>query len=106
MSCFTQPPSPHTFETHVHRRLPPSSRKHVFIGAAWLQRRPVSFSIAGAGYRLRACRLGVVEIDLLSGWLRSRGRLPCLGVVVGGLEVFVEGLAAGAAEGGDTGVKS
>lgn len=58
----------------------------------WLQRWPVDFAVADAGYRLRACRLGIVEIDLLSGWLRSRGRLPCLGVIVGGLELRVEAL--------------
>ncbi|CAM9609383.1 unnamed protein product, partial [Scytosiphon promiscuus] len=66
----------------------------------WLRRRPTEFSIAGAIYRLRACRIGVVEVDLLSGWLRSRGRLPCLGVVVGGLELRVEALLPGSGSGG------
>lgn len=69
----------------------------------WLQRRPVDFSIADAGYRLRAFRLGVVEIDLLSGWLRSRGRLPFLGVVVGGLELRVEALLSEGWDGGGAG---
>ncbi|CAM9939548.1 unnamed protein product, partial [Ectocarpus fasciculatus] len=56
----------------------------------WLRRRPVSFSVAGASCKLSAIRLGVVEVDLFSGWLRSRGRLPCLGVVLASLDLRVE----------------
>lgn len=59
--------------------------------------------MAGTSYRLRACRIGVVEVDLLSGWLRSRGRLPCVGVVVGGLEFRVETLLSGSCDDDDGG---
>ncbi|CAM9321360.1 unnamed protein product, partial [Ectocarpus sp. 12 AP-2014] len=67
----------------------------------WLRRRPVSFSVAGASYKLAACRLGVVEVDLFSGWLRSRGRLPCLGVVLASLDLRVEASSPEGHHGGD-----
>ena len=41
---------------------------------------------------------------MFSGWLRSRGRLPCLAVVVDGPELRVEALLSGVATGGDAGV--
>ena len=44
-----------------------------------------------------------MEIDLFSGWLRSRGRLPCLAVVVDGPELRVEALLSGAGTGGYAG---
>lgn len=57
---------------------------------AWLRRKPVKFCAGGVGYQLRTLRVGSMEIDLFTGWLRSRGRLPCLAVVLGGLDVLLE----------------
>lgn len=67
---------------------------------AWLRRRPPTFSARGTRYCLRDCRLGRVEISLLSDWLQSRGRLPFLGVLVAGLEFRLEALSVVASDAG------
>lgn len=60
----------------------------------------------GVSLRLVKFRLGGVDVDLLSGWLCSRGELPCVGVTVGGVELHLEACVRddgddGRAKGGD-----
>lgn len=70
--------------------------------AVLLWRKDFDLSLGGISYRVLGCRLEFLEIDFLSGWLRSRGKLPCLGVVVGGLELRLEALLAeGCGDGGE-----
>lgn len=56
-----------------------------------LKRQPLRLATHGlVRYSLRDFRIGAVEVDLLSGWVSSGGRLPCVTVVVRGLELRLE----------------
>lgn len=71
---------------------------YLFWGAGYLltatellKRQPLRLATHGlVGYGLQGFRLGAVEVDLLSGWVSSGGRLPCVTVVVRGLELRLE----------------
>lgn len=70
----------------------------------WLRKRPIQFYAEGVWFRLVGCRLGCMEIQLLSDWVRSKGHLPCLSVVVRGLELRFEASLHGGVS-GDNGKK-
>lgn len=58
--------------------------------AGWLRWRPLRFNAGGVAFGLYSCQIGFLEVDFLSGWVRSGGKQPWLDVVVGGLEFHLE----------------